>query len=206
MHWEWQAANGVMGKSRFGGGKTGPNTTDRAKTGTKKSVLVEQHGGPLSTVIDGANVSSGFGLQIGPQWQIVQCRTNLKSVHLQVFLNRGDWIRTSDRPAPSRVRYQTAPLPVATAWSLARGRLQAGDGNRTRPRSLEGFCATTTLRPQALADDTGLDRARGRPRRAPPTRHSRRLGLLSPGARLAAIPRRHPPPAAPLSAPRPRRL
>ena len=26
---------------------------------------------------------------------------------------------------------------------------QAGDGNRTRPRSLEGFCATTTLRPQA---------------------------------------------------------
>jgi hypothetical protein len=29
-----------------------------------------------------------------------------------IFLNRGDWIRTSDRPAPSRVRYQTAPLPV----------------------------------------------------------------------------------------------
>src|SRR4029077_4661067 len=26
---------------------------------------------------------------------------------------------------------------------------QAGDGNRTRPRSLEGFCATTTLRPRA---------------------------------------------------------
>jgi hypothetical protein len=28
------------------------------------------------------------------------------------FVNRGDWIRTSDRPAPSRVRYQTAPLPA----------------------------------------------------------------------------------------------
>jgi hypothetical protein len=26
---------------------------------------------------------------------------------------------------------------------------QAGDGNRTRPKSLEGFCATTTLRPRA---------------------------------------------------------
>src|ERR1700722_12852816 len=25
---------------------------------------------------------------------------------------------------------------------------EAGDGNRTRPKSLEGFCATTTLRPQ----------------------------------------------------------
>src|SRR5947208_3270507 len=35
------------------------------------------------------------------------------SADLQVpFVNRGDWIRTSDRPAPSRVRYQTAPLPV----------------------------------------------------------------------------------------------
>ena len=26
---------------------------------------------------------------------------------------------------------------------------QAGDGNRTRPKSLEGSCATTTLRPRA---------------------------------------------------------
>jgi hypothetical protein len=34
--------------------------------------------------------------------------------------SRGDWIRTSDRPAPSRVRYQTAPLPVASDPSLAR--------------------------------------------------------------------------------------
>ena len=37
-----------------------------------------------------------------------------------VSSNRGDWIRTSDRPAPSRVRYQTAPLPVASDPSLAR--------------------------------------------------------------------------------------
>jgi len=56
VRWEWQAADGVMGKSRFEGGARGPNPTDRAKMGTKKSVLVEQHGGPLSTVIDGANV------------------------------------------------------------------------------------------------------------------------------------------------------
>jgi putative transposase len=56
VHWEWQAVDGVMGKSRFGGGKTGPNPTDRAKMGTKKSVHVEQHGGPLAVEIDGANV------------------------------------------------------------------------------------------------------------------------------------------------------
>jgi putative transposase len=54
--WEWQAADGVMGKSRFEGDKRGPNPTDRAKQGTKKSVIVEQHGGPLGVAIDGANV------------------------------------------------------------------------------------------------------------------------------------------------------
>jgi len=56
VRWEWQAADGVMGKSRFEGDKRGPNPTDRAKMGTKKSVLVEQDGGPLGVAIDGANV------------------------------------------------------------------------------------------------------------------------------------------------------
>lgn len=56
VHWVWQAVDGVMGKSRFGGAKTGPNPTDRAKMETKKSVQVEQHGGPLAVEIDGANV------------------------------------------------------------------------------------------------------------------------------------------------------
>ena len=45
-----------MGKSRFEGAKRGPNPTDRAKMGTKKSVLVDEEGGPLAAVIDGANV------------------------------------------------------------------------------------------------------------------------------------------------------
>jgi putative transposase len=54
---EWQAADGVMGKSRFQGDARGPNPTDRAKMGTKKSILVEQDGGPLAVVIAGANVN-----------------------------------------------------------------------------------------------------------------------------------------------------
>ncbi len=56
VRWEWQAADGAMGKSRFTGGARGPNPTDRAKMGTKKSVLVEEHGGPLAATIAGANV------------------------------------------------------------------------------------------------------------------------------------------------------
>lgn len=31
VHWEWQAIDGVMGKSRHEGGARGPNPTDRAK-------------------------------------------------------------------------------------------------------------------------------------------------------------------------------
>src|SRR5207237_2922862 len=36
--------------------KKGPNPTDRAKPGTKKSVVVDADGGPLGAVIAGANV------------------------------------------------------------------------------------------------------------------------------------------------------
>jgi putative transposase len=56
VDWKWQAADGMLGKSRFGGEETGPNPTDRAKPGTKKSLLVEGDGGPLGAVIAGANV------------------------------------------------------------------------------------------------------------------------------------------------------
>ena len=34
----------------------GPNPTDRAKTGVKRSLLVEAHGGPLAVVVARANV------------------------------------------------------------------------------------------------------------------------------------------------------
>ena len=56
VDWKWQSADGMLGKARFGGDKTGRNPTDRGKLGTKKSVLVEADGGPLGAVIAGANV------------------------------------------------------------------------------------------------------------------------------------------------------
>lgn len=61
--WTWQAADGVMGKSRFDGDKRGPNPTDRAKQGTKKHMLVEQHGGPLAVVVEAANVNDHLLLE-----------------------------------------------------------------------------------------------------------------------------------------------
>ena len=56
VDWRWQSADGLMNKNRFGGDKRGANPTDRAKPGTKKSLIVERSGGPLGVVIAGANV------------------------------------------------------------------------------------------------------------------------------------------------------
>jgi putative transposase len=44
------------GQGPFWGDLVGPNPTDRAKVGVKRSLLVEATGGPLSVVIAGANV------------------------------------------------------------------------------------------------------------------------------------------------------
>jgi hypothetical protein len=93
------------------------------------------------------------------------------------------------------------------AESLRSGR--AGDGNRTRPRSLEGSCATTTLRPRGYAQDgtractspvrthpQAPTRARTRPVRThltnEPRQHARRAAPI------------RPPAGAPRWAPRPR--
>lgn len=56
VDWEWQAADAALGKARSGGDQIGPNPTDRAKPGVKRSVVSEGSGRPLGVVIAGANV------------------------------------------------------------------------------------------------------------------------------------------------------
>lgn len=53
--WEWQAMDGSMTKAPLGGLGTGPNPTDRGKAGTKRSLLTDGRGVPLSVVVAGAN-------------------------------------------------------------------------------------------------------------------------------------------------------
>jgi putative transposase len=55
IEWEWQALDGVMTKAPFGGAASGPNPTDRAKQGVKRSLLTDGAGIPLAVAIDGAN-------------------------------------------------------------------------------------------------------------------------------------------------------
>src|SRR5712692_2758421 len=57
--WKWQAADGTMTKAPLGGEKTGKNPTDRSKTGTKRSLLVDAQGVPLGIVVSGANTPDG---------------------------------------------------------------------------------------------------------------------------------------------------
>src|SRR5258708_31963596 len=55
IHWEWQAADGVLTKAPFGNAATGANPTDRGKRGTKRSRLPDGAGIPLALVVAAAN-------------------------------------------------------------------------------------------------------------------------------------------------------
>lgn len=55
IEWAWQAVDGVMTKAPFGGAASGPNPTDRAKRGVKRSLLTDGAGIPLAVAVDGAN-------------------------------------------------------------------------------------------------------------------------------------------------------
>jgi putative transposase len=55
IEWEWQSVDGVMTKAPLGKGATGNNPTDRAKMGTKRSMLTDGSGIPLAVAVEGAN-------------------------------------------------------------------------------------------------------------------------------------------------------
>jgi putative transposase len=55
IQWEWQTIDGVMTKASLGKDATGKNPTDRAKSGTKRSMLTDGAGIPLSVAIEGAS-------------------------------------------------------------------------------------------------------------------------------------------------------
>jgi len=54
IDWGWLSMDGAMTKAPLGGEKTGPNPTDRGKSGVKRSLLTEGHGVPIGLTIEGA--------------------------------------------------------------------------------------------------------------------------------------------------------
>lgn len=55
LQWTWQAMDGAMTKAPLGGEATGPNPTDRAKTGVKRSLQTDGAGIPIGLAIAPAN-------------------------------------------------------------------------------------------------------------------------------------------------------
>jgi putative transposase len=55
LRWTWQSMDGAMTKAPLGGEATGPNPTDRAKRGVKRSLLTDGAGIPLGLAIGPAN-------------------------------------------------------------------------------------------------------------------------------------------------------
>ena len=53
--WEWQSADGTCSKAPMAQKAVGPNPTDREKNGSKRPLLVDEHGIPLSIVVTAAN-------------------------------------------------------------------------------------------------------------------------------------------------------
>jgi putative transposase len=88
VDWKWQAADGLLGKARFGGDKVGKNPTDRGKPGTKKSLLVEGDGGPLGVVIAGANVVDQQLLAATIEAVVVE-RPDPKEIEQHLSLDKG---------------------------------------------------------------------------------------------------------------------
>lgn len=101
--WEWQAADGMLGKARFGGNEIGPNPTDRAKNGTKKSLLVEAKGGPLSAVIAPANVHDTKLLEKTINAMVVE-RPSVTEVPQNMCLDKG-FDNPTGREAVAKANY-----------------------------------------------------------------------------------------------------
>lgn len=55
IDWAWLSMDGAMTKAPLGGEDTGPNPTDRAKSGVKRSLLTEGSGVPIGLAVEGAN-------------------------------------------------------------------------------------------------------------------------------------------------------
>jgi putative transposase len=61
--WLWQAADGSNIEAPLAQESIGPNPTDRGKNGTKRSLLVDERGVPLSFVVTGANRHDSISLE-----------------------------------------------------------------------------------------------------------------------------------------------
>jgi hypothetical protein len=131
------AMDGAMTKAPLGGEKTGPNATDRAKDGVKRSVLTEGAGVPIGVAIEGANRNDfkmaretiesprvtkddpqGLCLDKGYDYQEV--RDLLREFHFTAHIRaRGDEAPRLKKRAGFKARRSPSTRPAASLGAFA---------------------------------------------------------------------------------------
>jgi putative transposase len=111
IEWEWQAVDGAMTKSPFGGAATGVNPTDRGKKGTKRSLRTDGQGIPLAIVVAGANRHDKVLLEATLDEAVVPRPEPSEEARQHLSLDRGYDYDTSRAEAASRGYEVHIPLP-----------------------------------------------------------------------------------------------
>ena len=80
LDFTWQSIDGCMTKAPLAGQETGPNPTDRGKSGTKRHLLTEAKGLPIGLVVSGAHAHDKTKvedvLQSMPLLPLLPCEEN----------------------------------------------------------------------------------------------------------------------------------
>jgi len=111
LKWKWQAVDGTMSKAPLGGAETGPNPTDRGKSGVKRSMLTEGGGIPLAIVVAGANRHDKMLLAVTLDGLMVPRPEPSEKARQHLCLDRGYDYESSRSEAASRGYEVHIPLP-----------------------------------------------------------------------------------------------
>ena len=71
INWKWQSMDGAITKAPLGDKGTGPNPTDRSKSSTKRSLLVDSQGIPLGITV----------YPFHPSWKISYTGLHIKNIY-----------------------------------------------------------------------------------------------------------------------------
>jgi hypothetical protein len=118
------------GQGPFWGDLVGPNPTDRAKVGVKRSLLVEATGGPLSVVIAGANVPDFKLLEATLDAIVIERPEPTEQAPQHLCLDKG-YDKQPAREVVERHRYTSLTSGVSARrrkLMRARNAIRRGDG------------------------------------------------------------------------------
>ena len=117
------------GQGSFWGGLIGPNPTDRGKAGSKRSLLVDGDGGPLSITVAGANVHDAKLLEATLDAIVVKRPHPTEEEPQHLCLAKGTTIPQVVRLLPDSAIKRTSDALVRRSWTpLAKSDIRRAGG------------------------------------------------------------------------------